>query len=114
MTDEARVQADIEALRPKFPDTQDLYREVCIVLFFRYGITPTANKLYQLVRKGSMSAPAEALAKFWDTLREKSRVRIEHPDVPEALRDIAGELTANIWLQAACVASCRALSSLCT
>ncbi|RTL29921.1 MAG: DNA-binding protein [Burkholderiales bacterium] len=100
MTDEARVQADIEALRPKFPDTQDLYREVCTVLFFRYGITPTANKLYQLVRKGSMSAPAEALAKFWDTLREKSRVRIEHPDVPEALRDIAGELTANIWLQA--------------
>lgn len=41
MTDEARLQADIEALRPKFPDTQDLYREVCMILFFRYGITPT-------------------------------------------------------------------------
>lgn len=100
MTDESRLQADIEALRPRFPDTQDLYREVCTVLFFRYGITPTANKLYQLVRKGSMSAPAEALARFWENLREKSRVRIEHPDVPEALRDIAGELTAKIWLQA--------------
>lgn len=100
MTDEARLQADIEALRPKFPDTQDLYREVCTVLFFRYGITPTANKLYQLVRKGSMSAPAEALARFWDTLREKSRVRIEHPDIPEALRDAAGELTAKLWQQA--------------
>lgn len=37
MTDEARLQADIEALRPKFPDTQDLYREVCTILFFRYG-----------------------------------------------------------------------------
>ena len=90
MTDETRLQADIEALRPRFPDTQDLYREVCAILFFRYGITPTANKLYQLVRKGSMSAPAEALSKFWENLREKSRVRIEHPDVPEALRDIAG------------------------
>ena len=100
MTDEARLQADIEALRPKFPDTQDLYREVCTVLFFRYGITPTANKLYQLVRKGSMSAPAEALARFWDTLREKSRVRIEHPDIPEALRNAAGELTARLWEQA--------------
>ena len=100
MTDETRLQSDIEALRPRFPDTQDLYREVCTVLFFRYGITPTANKLYQLVRKGSMSAPAEALARFWENLREKSRVRIEHPDVPEALRDIAGELTAKIWLQA--------------
>lgn len=100
MTDEARLQADIEALRPKFPDTQDLYREVCTVLFFRYGITPTANKLYQLVRKGSMSAPAEALARFWDTLREKSRVRIERPDIPEALRNAAGELTARLWEQA--------------
>lgn len=100
MTEEARLQADIEALRPAFPDTQDLYREVCIVLFFRYGITPTANKLYQLVRKGSMSAPAEALARFWDTLREKSRVRIEHPDIPQTLRDAAGELTAKLWQQA--------------
>lgn len=100
MTDEPRLQAEIEALRPHFPDTQDLYREVCTVLFFRHGITPTANKLYQLVRKGSMSAPAEALARFWENLREKSRVRIEHPDIPQALRDAAGELTAKLWEQA--------------
>lgn len=104
MTDETRLQADIEALRPRFPDTQDLYREVCTVLFFSYGITPTANKLYQLVRKGSMSAPAEALARFWENLREKSRVRIEHPDIPEALRDAAGELTARLWHQARALA----------
>lgn len=111
MTDEARLQADIEALRPKFPDTQDLYREVCTILFFRYGITPTANKLYQLVRKGSMSAPAEALAKFWENLREKSRVRIEHPDIPEVLRGAAGELTAKLWQQARMLAdeACAAI-----
>lgn len=100
MTEETRLQAEIEALRPLFPDTQDLYREVCMVLFFRHGITPTANKLYQLVRKGSMSAPAEALARFWENLREKSRVRIEHPDIPQALRDAAGDLTAKLWEQA--------------
>lgn len=39
------------------------------MLFFRYGITPTANKLYQLVRKGSMSAPSEALTRFWSARR---------------------------------------------
>lgn len=100
MTDETRLQAEIEALRPLFPGTQDLYREVCTVLFFRHGITPTANKLYQLVRKGSMSAPAEALARFWENLREKSRVRIEHPDIPQALREAAGDLTAKLWEQA--------------
>lgn len=94
---EHSLQADIDALRTKYHGTQDLYREACAVMFFRYGITPTANKLYQLVRKGSMSAPAEALAKFWSTLREKAKLRIEHPDVPQPLLDIAGELTGKLW-----------------
>ena len=84
----------------QYPDTQDLYREVCVILFFRHGITPTANKLYQLVRKGSMSAPADALNRFWEMLREKSRMRIEHPDLPESLRDAAGEMVGALWQRA--------------
>lgn len=47
-----------------------------------------------------MSAPAEALARFWSDLREKSRVRIEHPDLPDALKVAAGELVTSLWLQA--------------
>jgi len=97
VTNEKQLLAEIERLREQFPQTQDLYREVCALLFFRYGMTPTANKLYQLVRKGSMSAPADALNKFWEDLREKSRVRIEHPDLPESLKTAAGELTATLW-----------------
>lgn len=97
---EARLQSEIEVLRAQYPETQDLYREVCVLLFFRHGITPTANKLYQLVRKGSMSAPAEALTRFWETLREKSRIRIEHPDLPEPLRDAAGEMVGALWQRA--------------
>lgn len=97
---EQQIQAEIEALRCQFPETQEIYREVCVLLFFRYGVTPTANKLYQLVRKGSMSAPAVALAKFWSDLREKSRVRIEHPDLPEDLKNAAGDLVATLWTQA--------------
>ncbi len=97
---EARLEIEINALRAQHPETQDLYREVCVLLFFRYGMTPTANKLYQLVRKGSMSAPAEALTRFWETLREKSRIRIEHPDLPEPLRDAAGEMVGALWQRA--------------
>jgi chromosome segregation ATPase len=97
---EKQLLADIDHLREQFPQTQDLYREVCTLLFFRYGMTPTANKLYQLVRKGSMTAPADALTKFWEDLREKSRVRIEHPDLPESLKTAAGELTAVLWSSA--------------
>jgi hypothetical protein len=94
------LQPEIDVLRAKHPETQDLYREVCVLLFFRYGVTPTANKLYQLVKKGSMSAPAEALNRFWENLREKSRIRIEHPDLPQSLQDAAGEVVATIWQQA--------------
>ena len=94
------ITSEIERLRHEFPDTQALYREVCVLLFFRHGITPTANKLYQLVRKGSMSAPTEALRAFWADLREKSRVRIENPDLPESMKTAAGELVAALWNQA--------------
>lgn len=75
-----------------------------MLLFFRYGVTPTTNKLYQLVRKGSMSAPAEALNRFWEDLRDKSRVRIEHPDLPESLKTTAGELVVSLWSAAQAVA----------
>jgi len=97
---DADLQAEIDVLRAQYPETQVLYREVCVLLFFRHGMTPTANRLYQLVRKGSMSAPAEALTRFWANLRDKSRVRIEHPDLPEALQDAAGEMLAALWQRA--------------
>src|SRR5882757_3565122 len=97
---EPQLHAEIEQLRAQFPRTQELYREVCVLLFFRHGIAPTANRLYQLVKKGSMNAPAEALARFWATLREKSRVRIEHPDLPAELQSATGELAAALWTRA--------------
>ncbi|MDM0119007.1 DNA-binding protein [Variovorax arabinosiphilus] len=104
MSTEIELQSDIESLRGRFTETRDLYREVCALLFFRYGITPTASKLYQFVRKGSMSAPAEALAKFWEDLRSKARVEIDHPDLPPELKTSAAEAIADLWRQATAAA----------
>jgi chromosome segregation ATPase len=100
LNSENSIAASVEELRERFPRTQDLYREVCVLLFFRYGITPTVNKLYQLVRKGSMSAPTEALNKFWSTLRERARVTVEHADLPDELQAAAGEMVAALWKSA--------------
>jgi len=100
LSSENAIAASIAELRQRFPRTQDLYREVCVLLFFRYGITPTANKLYQLVRKGSMSAPTEALNHFWRTLRESSAVTVEHADLPDELRAAAGDMVAALWRSA--------------
>ncbi|WEL99006.1 DNA-binding protein [Delftia tsuruhatensis] len=104
MATEIELQSDVDALRGRFTDTKDLYREVCALLFFRYGITPTASKLYQFVRKGSMSAPAEALAKFWADLRSKARVEIDHPDLPSELKESAAGAIAELWRQATAAA----------
>ncbi|MFN3809029.1 MAG: DNA-binding protein [Roseateles asaccharophilus] len=52
------------------------------------------------MRKGTMSTPAEALTKFWDDLRSKARVEIEHPDLPEAVKAVAAEAIAGLWRQA--------------
>jgi DNA repair exonuclease SbcCD ATPase subunit len=100
LTDETRLAADIERLKVEFPKTRELYREVCALLFFRFGVPPTANRLYNLVRRGTMSTPASVLSEFWAELREKSRVRIEHPDLPTDLSEAAGELIGTLWTRA--------------
>jgi len=35
----AQLHAEIEELRAQFPRMQKLYREVCVLLFFRHGIS---------------------------------------------------------------------------
>ncbi|WP_028225567.1 DNA-binding protein [Paraburkholderia ferrariae] len=104
LPDETRLAAEIDRLKEEFPKTRELYREVCALMFFRYGITPTANRLYQLVHRGSMGTPTAVLAEFWNELREKSRVRIEHADMPEELQGAAGELIGELWTRASAAA----------
>lgn len=100
MSTESEVLSEVESLKAKFGDTRALYREVCALLFFRYGITPTANKLYQYVRRGSMNVPTEEVGKFWDDLRHRARVDIQHPDLPDPIKALAAEAIAALWSQA--------------
>ena len=103
--DSSGLTSEIEALKLRITDTRTLYREVCALLFFRHGITPTAHRLYQLVRRGSMGTPADVLRVFWQELRERSRVRLDHPDLPMDLRTLGGELMAQLWTRAQTAAS---------
>lgn len=98
--DEKALQADIDAARSKITDTKQLYKWVCSILFFKYGLTPTTNRLYQLVRKGSMQTVTTSLAAFWEDLRERSRLKLDHPGVPESLIGATGDLVQAIWEKA--------------
>jgi chromosome segregation ATPase len=51
-----------------------------------------------------MGTPTAVLGEFWTELREKSRVRIEHPDLPTDLGAAAGELVATLWTRATAAA----------
>jgi chromosome segregation ATPase len=50
------------------------------------------------------------LSEFWAELREKSRVRIEHPDLPKDLSEAAGELIGVLWARAAASAQAELTS----
>lgn len=94
---EAQLHQAVEQLRSQHSNTLDLYKAVAALLFFQYDSTPTTNRMYQLVRKGSMSAPAEALKLFWKELRDRSQVRMEQADIPPALTQSASLLIAQLW-----------------
>lgn len=94
---ESQLHQSVEQLRLQHTNTIDLYKAVAGLLFFHYDSTPTTNRMYQLVRKGSMSAPAEALKLFWQELRARSHVRMEQADLPPALKHSVGTLISQIW-----------------
>lgn len=96
-TRDSTLAAAVERLKAGQPKTRELYREVCALMFDRFGIRPTPNGAYQLVKRGSMTTVTEVVNAFWDELREKNRARIARPDLPPELQEAAGELMAALW-----------------
>jgi chromosome segregation ATPase len=91
------IQAAVLALKNQDLTTKEIYREVCSLLFFRHGITPTVTHLYRLVQKGSMGVPTAVLAQFWADLRKRSTIDVAHPDLPKELADVAAVAIAGVW-----------------
>lgn len=58
-----------------------------------------------------MGTPTAVLSEFWRELREKSRVKINHPDLPTELRDAAGALIAPLWERATATAHAALLAA---
>jgi chromosome segregation ATPase len=94
---EKKLRGEIDALKNAQPDTRVLIREATSLIFFRYGETPTANGLYQLLRKGSMTTYTDELRRFWKDMRDRTEVRISQPEIPSALLERTGGLLSELW-----------------
>lgn len=79
---------------------EDVYRHLAPLLFWKYDTMPTANLMYSLVKRGSMSVPTQAVRDFWIKLREKTRTSFHAPDLPEPVRESFGRAIADMWDQA--------------
>lgn len=91
-----RLIDEVVALSERIQDNRELVREVASLLF-RSGERPSANRIYQLIRRGSMGTVNDELGKWWDALREKLDIRVTNPNVPPALLTKQGELVGQMW-----------------
>jgi len=71
------LEGDVAKLRARHSDATALNRAVCELLFFNYGISPTVNHLFALVRVGSAGTSSMVLQEFWAGLRVHRRATAE-------------------------------------
>jgi predicted nucleic acid-binding Zn-ribbon protein len=72
-------------------------RETATLLFFQYGIYPSAKVVHGYTQHGSMTDINTDLREFWNDLRERSRVKIEAPMFPDAVTAMFSDALAKVW-----------------
>jgi hypothetical protein len=99
-----QIRAEVERIRKEHPYRGD-YREqlqaLIHTLFFSFGERAGASRLVSLLaidgRSPSTGTALEEIKRFWQTIRENARVKIDRPDLPPFLLEIFGEAAAKVW-----------------
>ncbi|SAL75098.1 DNA-binding protein [Caballeronia peredens] len=79
---------------------QELSQHACKRLFLDLGIRPSVTTVRELTQTGSASDIPKDIETFWTNLRSTLRVRVDTGDIPETLRERAGELLASLYDEA--------------
>lgn len=66
-------------------------------LFFERGIYPSAGVVRDYIQQGSLTDISRDLREFWQEMRDKSRVQIDVPCLPQDLVEGFGEGLAKVW-----------------
>lgn len=98
---ELQTEANILAvLTPRLAaakNRQEKTRETATLLFFQYGIYPSAKTVHRYTQHGSLTDINTDLREFWNDLRERSRVKIEAPMFPDAVTALFSDALAKVW-----------------
>ena len=72
-------------------------REAATLLFFGHGIYPSAKTVHSYTQHGSLTDINGDLREFWSDLREKTRVKLDAPMLPDELVSQFSEALAKVW-----------------
>lgn len=93
------LQDAVDALKLAQSDTRTLTRQVAALLMER-DEPVNANRIYSLIRVGSMVTIQDELKLFWRTLKNQLLPKLNLPGVPQALLTMQGETLGTLWGEA--------------
>ena len=93
----AAIAVEVAEIRKKFTERSDLTREVATLLFFRYGIYPSAHAVYAQTSTGSMTDISRDLKQFWLRIQETGKGKGLQADLPADLLEKTSQVLSDIW-----------------
>lgn len=92
-----------EALAPRLAraaSRQEMTREAASLLFFTYGVYPSAKTVREFTNHGSLADINLDLRKFWSEIREKSQISLNMPGVPSSVVHSLEKAIRHVWKDA--------------
>lgn len=91
-------------------DTRALVQSTALTLFHEFGEIPSANRVRDLIGRGSLSTVVDELRVFWTALRESIRTTSASPGIPDAFVAAHANALPALWRAALSAASAQVRS----
>lgn len=94
------IRQELESMKARGLHRRELSLHACKRLFFDLGIRPSMAAVRELTQTGSASDIPKDIDRFWERIRETSKVKIGSGAIPPSLEEKAGELLGELFVQA--------------
>ncbi len=96
----AEVVAKLEPALGKAKNRREKSLLTASVLFFDFGVFPSAKLVRSFTEQGSSNDIQGDLRVFWTSTRSTLRARVKAPAIPQELLDPFGSALEDLWLKA--------------